>query len=95
MTEKHVLAEQDYIQGLKYKEIADKHDVSLNTVKSWKQRHGWQRNKGAPEGNRNAVQWVTKAGRHKGVLMRYLIVCSESPFPMIQRHANYLIWLKS
>ncbi|GAC42291.1 phage terminase small subunit [Paenibacillus popilliae] len=49
MAEKHVLAEQDYMQGLKYKEIAEKYDVTLNTVKSWKQRHGWQRNKGAPD----------------------------------------------
>ncbi|MCY9764791.1 phage terminase small subunit [Paenibacillus alvei] len=49
MVEKHILAEQDYMQGLKYKEIAEKYDVTLNTVKSWKQRHGWQRNKGAPD----------------------------------------------
>ncbi|MCG7406769.1 phage terminase small subunit [Paenibacillus sp. ACRRX] len=68
MMDKHILAEQDYMQGLKYKEIADKYDVTLNTVKSWKQRHGWQRNKGAPdekgvhtnrrgapEGNQNAL----------------------------------------
>ncbi|SYX85906.1 phage terminase small subunit [Paenibacillus alvei] len=49
MVEKHISAEQDYMQGLKYKEIADKYNVTLNTVKSWKQRHGWQRNKGAPD----------------------------------------------
>jgi uncharacterized protein YjcR len=67
MAEKHVLAEQDYLEGLKYKEIAEKYDVSLNTVKSWKQRHGWNREKGAhspkgmhtkrpgaPPGNQNA-----------------------------------------
>lgn len=49
MAEKHKLAEKDYIKGMKYKDIAEKHGVSLNTVKSWKQRHGWIRNKGAPE----------------------------------------------
>lgn len=49
MVEKHISAEHDYMQGLKYKEIAEKYDVTLNTVKSWKQRHGWQRNKGAPD----------------------------------------------
>lgn len=49
MAEKHKLAEKDYIKGMKYKDIAEKHDVSLNTVKSWKRRHGWNRNKGAPE----------------------------------------------
>ncbi len=48
MAEKHKLAEKDYIKGMKYKDIAEKHGVSLNTVKSWKRRHGWNRNKGAP-----------------------------------------------
>lgn len=56
------------MNGLKYKEIAEKYGVSLNTVKSWKQRHGWDRKKGAhkpkrvhtnkggaPKGNKNAV----------------------------------------
>ncbi|MDP4096878.1 phage terminase small subunit [Paenibacillus sp. P96] len=48
MADKHILAEQDYQAGLKYKEIAEKYEVSLNTVKSWKQRHGWNRDRGAP-----------------------------------------------
>ncbi|MEK4980830.1 phage terminase small subunit [Bacillus sp. FSL K6-6540] len=68
MAELHKLAEQDYLSGMKYQEIADKHGVSINTVKSWKQRHGWSREKGAhkskrvhtnkggaPKGNKNAV----------------------------------------
>lgn len=37
------LAEQDYIAGMKYKEIAEKYNVSINTVKSWKTRYGWQK----------------------------------------------------
>lgn len=36
-------AEKDYLAGMKYKDIADKYDVSINTVKSWKNRYGWQR----------------------------------------------------
>ncbi|KAL3947457.1 terminase gpP N-terminus-related DNA-binding protein [Lentilactobacillus hilgardii] len=36
-------AEKDYLSGMKYKDIADKYQVSLNTVKSWKKRYGWQR----------------------------------------------------
>ncbi len=36
-------AEKDYLVGMKYKDIAAKYDVSINTVKSWKSRHGWQR----------------------------------------------------
>jgi uncharacterized protein YjcR len=39
VADNHVLAEKDYMAGLKYKEIAEKYGVSLNTVKSWKQRH--------------------------------------------------------
>lgn len=41
--QKHELAEQDYLQGMKYKDIADKHEVSINTVKSWKTRYKWNR----------------------------------------------------
>lgn len=37
------LAEQDYIADMKYKEIAEKYNVSINTVKSWKTRYGWQK----------------------------------------------------
>lgn len=60
-------AKEDYLQGLKYQEIADKYNVSLNTVKSWKTRYKWSKkvctqNKksvhtktGAPKGNKNAV----------------------------------------
>lgn len=36
-------AEKDYIAGMKYKDIAEKYGVGLNTVKSWKQRYGWIR----------------------------------------------------
>ena len=36
--EKAELAYKDYQKGMKYKDIADKYNVSLNTVKSWKRR---------------------------------------------------------
>ncbi len=42
---KRELAEVDYVKGMKYTEIADKYGVSINTVKSWKQRHKWERTK--------------------------------------------------
>lgn len=45
MAEKYELAQKDYEAGMKYKDIAAKYDVKLNTVKSWKSRY-W--NKGAP-----------------------------------------------
>ena len=31
------------MNGLKYKEIAEKYDVTINTVKSWKTRYNWNR----------------------------------------------------
>lgn len=43
MLEKYELAEKDYMAGMKYKEIAEKYDVSINTVKSWKTRHKWSK----------------------------------------------------
>ncbi|KAB2460776.1 hypothetical protein F8160_00110 [Bacillus sp. CH126_4D] len=70
MKQKHELAQEDYMQGMKYKELAEKYDVSINTIKSWRKRHGWNRKgvhpngekgctqtkkTGAPIGNKNAV----------------------------------------
>lgn len=39
------LAEADYKSGMKYKDIAQKYGVTLNTVKSWKVRYGWEKDK--------------------------------------------------
>ncbi|UTY39395.1 LuxR C-terminal-related transcriptional regulator [Allocoprobacillus halotolerans] len=39
MKENWELAYEDYKKGLKRKEIAEKYNVSINTVKSWKTRH--------------------------------------------------------
>ena len=65
MKENWELAYEDYMKGLKRKEIAEKYNVSINTVKSWKTRH-WnkmdkkegappKKKKGAPLGNKNAT----------------------------------------
>lgn len=35
------LAYIDYLKGMKYKEIAEKYEVTINTVKSWKTRYKW------------------------------------------------------
>ncbi|MEK5006586.1 phage terminase small subunit [Bacillus sp. FSL K6-3312] len=67
MESKHIQAQKDYVKGMKYKDLAEKYGVSINTIKSWKKRHGWERKKGAPKeksvhtkkggqpGNKNAV----------------------------------------
>ncbi|AKN32392.1 terminase [Clostridium carboxidivorans P7] len=64
-------AKKDYIKGMKYKDLAEKYNVSLNTIKSWKTRYKWNRKgvhtkeeknkksvhtkRGAPKGNKNSV----------------------------------------
>ncbi|MBM6602836.1 terminase gpP N-terminus-related DNA-binding protein [Pediococcus acidilactici] len=59
-------AEKDYLSGMKYKDIATKYDVSINTVKSWKNRYGWQRGskKGASPPEKR-VHTKVKKGSHK------------------------------
>ena len=55
---------QDYLKGMKQKEIASKYDISLNTLKSWIKRYNWSKEKkkaapinkrGAPFSNKNSV----------------------------------------
>ena len=84
--EKYELAEQDYMNGMKYKDIADKYGVSLNTVKSWKKRYNWDRKgctqkkkKGAHKnaiaqlGNKNATGPTGNKNAEKyGFFSRYL-----------------------
>ena len=45
MAQTHELASRDYILGMKYREIAEKYNVGINTVKKWKTRYGWERDK--------------------------------------------------
>lgn len=47
-------AYNDYLKGMKYKNIAEKYNVSINTVKSWKRRNDWQRKKGAHKKKKGA-----------------------------------------
>lgn len=43
-------AYKDYASGMKYKDIADKYNISINTVKSWKRRLKWKRNSHTKKG---------------------------------------------
>ncbi len=45
INQNYELAEIDYMAGMKYKDIAQKYGVTLNTVKSWKVRYGWEKDK--------------------------------------------------
>lgn len=53
-----------YKKGLKYKEIADKLNVPINTVKSWANRY-WKGQKDAPEGCNRKKKVATKKGATK------------------------------
>jgi uncharacterized protein YjcR len=61
-------AKQDYMGGMKYKDICEKYNISMNTLKSWVKRYNWsderknlkkkgvhKNKRGAPKGNKNAV----------------------------------------
>lgn len=54
--ENYEKAEQDYMAGMKYKDIAEKYDTTINTVKSWKKRYGWNRKEGAPQKGKVCTQ---------------------------------------
>lgn len=59
------LAEIDYVAGMKYREIAEKYGVSINTVKSWKVRHSWDRKGDGPRKRKRAHTMRIKARTQK------------------------------
>uniref|UniRef100_UPI003F52D4FA terminase small subunit n=1 Tax=Lactobacillus acidophilus TaxID=1579 RepID=UPI003F52D4FA len=60
---KYEEAEQDYLSGLKYKDIADKYGVSISTVKSWKSRY-WKSD-GSATKDEKVAQKVAKVATKK------------------------------
>lgn len=58
MAENYEKAERDYLAGAKYKDIAAKYGVSVNTVKSWRKRYGWSR-----EGKKGCTHNAPKKGK--------------------------------
>lgn len=61
--ENYERAEQDYMGGMKYKDIAEKYGTTINTVKSWKKRYGWNREEGAHKSKKVCTQ--KGKGAHK------------------------------
>ncbi len=76
------LALIDYQAGMKYKEIAEKYGVTINTVKSWKTRYKWSKNnekgvqtkskevckqRGGQPGNQNAAGHGAPVGNKNAV----------------------------
>lgn len=67
MDEIRIKAKQDYLSGMKQKDICEKYNISINTLKSWIKRYKWseekknynkkgapKKKKGAPLNNKNA-----------------------------------------
>lgn len=50
---------------MKYKEIAEKYETSVNTVKSWKQRYNWVREKRNSRDAKKSVHTKIKKCAHK------------------------------
>ncbi len=51
------------MSGMKYKEIAEKYGVTINTVKSWKKRYNWCR-----DGTKKGAHKKEEKGAHKNKL---------------------------
>ena len=60
MKQKHELAYDDYKSGMKYKDIAEKYEVSLSAVKSWKNRY-WAKEKLQPKNKKVAERLQPKS----------------------------------
>lgn len=58
-------AKEFYESGMKYKDIAEKVDVPINTIKSWRNRYGWSR--GAPAKKKDATKRKRDASHSKKV----------------------------
>lgn len=86
--EKREEAKRDYLAGMKYKDIAEKHGVSINTVKSWKQRDGWSR-----DGTKTGAH-KTEKGAHKKEVPKAVVELVESDELNEQQKTFCLLYLK-
>lgn len=68
-----VQVKSDYLAGMKIKDIAEKYDISLNTLKSWIKRYKWvdekdaAKNKGAPKRRKRGAPLKNTNAVGKGV----------------------------
>lgn len=85
--EKWELAYQDYLNKMKYKDIAEKYDVSINTVKSWKSRK-WN---APPE---KKVAHKTKKVAHKKEVPKAVVELVDSDELTEQQKTFCLLYLK-
>lgn len=65
-------AEKDYMDGMKYKDIAEKYEVRLATVKSWKTRYKWSREKSTQNKENVRIQKRESMRREKAMNKKML-----------------------
>ena len=86
--EKREEAQRDYLAGMKYKDIAEKYGISINTVKSWKQRDGWSRDGSKKGAHKN------EKGAHKKEVPKAVVELVESDELNEQQKTFCLLYLK-
>lgn len=73
-------AKKDYLAGMKYKDLAEKYDVSINTVKSWVKRHGWselKKTKGCTQNEKGAPKKEVQEGAAKKSASEEIVVPND------------------
>lgn len=82
------LAEVDYMNGMKYKEIAEKYHVTINTVKSWKTRYQWSKD-GKKCAHKNEKSVHTKKEKNttqeNNISDQVAVICEDSDLSDKQR----------
>ena len=95
--ENYQKAEQDYKAGMKYKDIAEKYETTINTVKSWKKRYAWSREEGAHKiekgctQNKKRVQECIEANSWVKIEHEYVTDISRKPCSLEDLAKKYSI----
>lgn len=56
---------KDYLEGMKYKDIASKYGVALDTVKAWVKRYGWSKERCTQKNKKKCTQNKNKGTPNK------------------------------
>lgn len=62
------LAKQDYLNGVKQKEIAQKYNLSINTLRSWIQRYRWREEKNGAKTKKKVKRDINAPPKKSSVL---------------------------
>lgn len=58
---------EDYLNGMKYKDLADEYNVTINTVKSWVKRYNWSSERGAHKTEKGCTRNIKEGALVKSV----------------------------